>query len=236
MCFFVHILPKLYYFWSIPSSLLLAFLHPAAGSFLLPAQPCFPPLAPLLTPALLLSLLVLVSSCVSVPVNPAPGSVTLVHRGTCLTSSSISVSPWGPLFTFLGSCLSLFLEIVSSVPVCLVHHVTPFRAFCWGTTSFTTAHQILDSPLVHSFQHSHLSQLLSCGSVYPLVFMQAVEPLNAFSLQLQPPDCISGLSQSLCLSLRLSVQLYFSCLFLQHAGSGVCPLCIQIIWLFPLPS
>lgn len=113
MCFFVHILPKLYYFRPIPSSLLLAFLHPAAGSFLLPAQPCFPLLAPLLTPALLLSLLVLVSFlCLS----PCESSPRLSYLGAprylsnqlfnfCVSLRPPFYLPWLLFVSLLGDCL-----------------------------------------------------------------------------------------------------------------------------------
>lgn len=113
MCFFVHILPKLYYFWPIPSSLLLAFLHPATGSFLLPCSAVLPttcssadPSPPALT----------VSPCVILCLSPCEFSPRLSYLGAqrylsnqlfnfCVSLRPPFYLPWLLFVSLLGDCL-----------------------------------------------------------------------------------------------------------------------------------
>lgn len=112
MCFFVcTFFPS--FFCPISSSLLLACLHPTTGSFLLPAQSYFPLLAPLLTSALVLSFWQsLCHSCVSVPMEPAPGSAASSQRylsnqlfDFCVSLRPPCYLPWFLFLFLLGDCL-----------------------------------------------------------------------------------------------------------------------------------
>lgn len=239
--FFVHILPKLPFFYPVPSSLLLTCLCPTTGSFLLLVQPCSSVLTPLPTSALVCRL-------VSPWITPLCHILCVWHPQAHLLSQldaqrHLFVQPalWFLslpvasgcmlLVSFLGSCLPLLSSYLPRSSENLVQSRLLRQYQFHASTSDP------ELSLVPSLQHCWLlvpavvSRLRFSSSLYP-----ACLPLNTFSLQLQLLGFISGVSQSQCLSLRLSVLVYFSSPFLQRAGSGVCPPCAQIIRLLPLAA
>lgn len=231
--FFLLILPKLPFFYPVPSSLLLTCLCPTTGSFLPPAQSCCSVLTPLVTSALvshLVSSSVSHPLCVTSPGSPAQSawcSEALVQPALWFLSLPV-VSGCVLLVSFLGSFASpqvlpsSFLREPHSEPSSEAIPASCQHIRSLALPGLSLQHCWLLVPAVASCLHFS-------SSLYP-----ACLPLNTFSPQLQLPDFISGVSQSPCLSLRLSVLAYFSSPFLPRAGSGVCPPCAQIVRLLPL--
>lgn len=147
--FFLLILPKLPFFYPVPSSPLLTCLCPTTVSFLPPAQSCCSVLTPLVTSAL-------VSRLVSPWIAPLCHTLCVWHPQAHLLSQrdaqrhllsqlfDFCLSLW-PL-AVCSSLASLALVCLSSGRTFLIPQRTSFRASCWGNTSFTPAHQILSSP------------------------------------------------------------------------------------------
>lgn len=185
-------------------------------------------LSPCLSPCQLL--------CVTPSVCDIPRltcSVSVMLRGTCSASSLISVSPCGLWLRAPGQLPWLSFAFPQVLPSSFLRepHSEPFAEAIPASCQHIRSLALPGLSLQHCWLlvPAVASRLHFSSSLYP-----ACLPLNTFSPQLQLPDFISGVSQSPCLSLRLSVLAYFSSPFLPRAGSGVCPPCAQIVRLLPL--